>query len=258
MSDRIRAEAASDPPERAPEPAEEPREAPPPAPPPPAETPPEDPPPAGEVLPAVVQQRVDRLIRERYEAQRQLQEYQARFSEMERQRLPPGQVDLREQARAELREEFEAKIFNEQCNTLFAKGRDEYGAQMDEARDALNAVGWGSNRRALEALTQLRDGHRVYRALAQDLDNAARILSLSETARAVELARLEVRATNGSAGADPMTAPNDDAVTRAPDPIRPIGGTSRRSELPLDSPKMTMAEYIRRRDRDERKSRISR
>jgi hypothetical protein len=45
-------------------------------------------------------------------------------------------------------------------------------------------------------------------------------------------------------------------VSRVPAPVRPVGGNAARGVKPLD--KMSMAEFIRERDRTERRSRILR
>jgi len=268
MSDRIRldnydAAVADEPPEKpAPEPARE--EAAPPEP----QQQPEEPAaatteePAAEkpAAPTPEQQRIDRLTREKYEAQRQRDEYAAILAAQQRaqqnqqnvQYGQQGQHDpieaARQQGLQQAREEAVAARFNADCNTLFEKGQSEYG-DMTDAVSALNAVGYGARPDALMALTRLPDGHRIYRELAGDLDNAARILNLEPMAMAMEFARMsrgEAPAGNGAA------AP----VTRAPPPVRPVGGNAARAAKPLD--KMSMAEFIRERDRTERRSRILR
>jgi hypothetical protein len=247
--------------------AEEPLEKPAPeeAAPPEPQQPPEEPPaatteePAAEkpAAPTPEQQRIDRLTREKYEAQRQRDEYAAILAAQQRaqqnqQNVQYGQPDpieaARQQGLQQAREEAVAARFNADCNTLFEKGQSEYG-DMTDAVSALNAVGYGARPDALMALTRLPDGHRIYRELAGDLDNAARILNLEPMAMAMEFARMsrgEAPAGNGAA------AP----VTRAPPPVRPVGGNAARAAKPLD--KMSMAEFIRERDRTERRSRILR
>jgi len=60
---------------------------------------------------------------------------------------------------------------------------------------------------------------------------------------AMELARM-AHAHGQNGGAAPAAA----AVTRAPAPLRPVGGNSARPEKPLDQ--VSIGEFIRRRDRD--------
>lgn len=246
-------------PQRSPQEAPERREPEPAPSAPPAEPPP--PGPSGEPEEApkedanAIQKRMDRLNWEKHEAIRQrneaIAEHQRWLEQMQRQNQPPPSSDY-ERGRREAEEAQVAGEFNRACDNLFNRGVEEFGAEMGEARDRLLSVGYGPQRPdALAAITQLPDGHRVYRELAKDLDRAARILTLPPIPMAVELARLS--------SAD-VSQPNGEAVpvSRAPEPVRRIGGHSARSELPLDHPQMTVAEHIRRRDREERRSRIMR
>lgn len=157
--------------------------------------------------------------------------------------------------------------FNDKCDQLFIKGRDEFGAGMDDARQALNAVGWGGRPDALAALIQLPDGHRVYRQLAANLDNAARILTLPPMGIMMELARMSgveppiptaSTASTYQAGAAPDPNLQPPQVSQVPEPLRTVGGHSARPPQALNDPKMPLAEFFRRRDKEERRSRISR
>lgn len=209
------------------------------------------------------QRRIDQLTRDKYNAQRERDqirnEWQAFQEQQRRAQQPPPSSDY-ERGRREAYEERVNQDFTQACNTLFAKGVQEYGDEMGEARDRLNAVGWGNRPDALAAVTQLPDGHRVYRELARDLDNAARVLTLPPMAMAMELARMAGRETS-PANVSRETMDNGAGlppVSRAPEPTRSIGGNSRAPDRPLDHPQVSMAEFIRRRDREERRSRISR
>lgn len=276
MSSRIRSSegpgagvAASErrepPPEVVPPPAREPE--------PPAPSPPPDPhepepaehvdqPPAGEE-PDKAALRIRQLTREKYEAERRAREAEARWMQAQQPQRPvpqPGQSPADTAAEQRAYERFQAQqaeqAFAIKCNNLWDEGVREYGGdQMTEAKRALDAVGWGNDPYALQSLTELPDGHRIYRELAADLDNAARILRLPHDKRTIELAWLSARSRNESlTNREPEAAP----VTRAPEPIRPLGARSAARELPLDHPNLSIAEYIRRRDREERRSRISR
>lgn len=223
-----------------------------------------DQPPAGEA-PDKAELRIRQLTREKYEAERRAREAEQRWMQMQQPQRPvpqPGQSPADAAAEERAFQRFQAQqtdlAFAAKCNTLWDEGVREYGGdQMTEAKRALDAVGWGNDAYALQSLTDLPDGHRVYRALAADLDNAARILRLPHDKRTIELAWLSGRGrSNGapSREAEPEPLP----VSRAPEPIRPIGARSSPRELRLDDPNLSMAEYIRRRDREERRSRISR
>jgi hypothetical protein len=280
MSDRIRLEADAVAPPDEPKPAPaapEPRTAPPEpraAPEPPAEPkaaqePPEAP--EGDAEPEAetketddatesarkLQARVTRLNREKWEAKRDAAAAQARLDELQRayQAAQPPQpgappADAVELAKQQLRAEQAMREFNEACNRTAAAGRTEFGSTaFDEAIGALNAVGAGQRPDFLEAVTQIPDGHRLYPLLAADLDNAGRILALPPLRMAVELAKLALVAPTPAAEAN-GAAPSPSElppVSQAPPPIRPIRGVARNPN-PANE---TMAEFIKRRDKEE-------
>ena len=205
-----------------------------------------------------IQRRIDQLTRDRYEARRERDEARAQMAEwqrqQQRQQQPAGpEGEAEERAYQRFQQQRIEEDFNRQCNDLWQRGVDEYGQEMSEAKRGLDAVGWGNRPDALAALTALPDGHRVYRELAGDLDNAARILSLPPMRMAVELARMSRDAPQNAATVSRETnrEPLEGRRTRAPEPLRPVGGNSRRAEMRLDDPRMTIAEHIRQRDREQ-------
>ena len=215
----------------------------------------------GELSPEL-KKRLDRLTFEGHQARRERDEANARLAEWQRrqqaQQQPSPDQQAEERAYQRLQQERLQQDFDRDCNTLWQKGVDEYGDEMAEAKRGLDAVGWGNRPDALAALTSLPDGHRIYRELGADLDNAARILSLPPMRMAVELARLSGRDASNPLNASRETNrdQSEDRRSRAPQPLRPVGGNSARGERPLGE--VSMAEFIRRRDRDERGSRIRR
>lgn len=256
MSDRIRLDSGEDEPQRPPSTPAPEAEAPSPA---SAEAPES----SGEAseqpaeAAAELKARLDMLTRQKYELQRQRDEYAAMLARQQQQYADPryqqqASGDPIEVARAEGRQQAHEQViaqrFNEACNGLFQKGQEEFG-DMTEAVGALNAVGYGNRPDVLAALTKLPDGHRVYRELAGNLDNAARVLSMDPMEMALELARM----SHGNNNVARETAP---PVSRTPPPLRPVGGNASPARKPLE--KMSMAEFIRERDRTERRSRISR
>lgn len=202
---------------------------------------------------AARQKRFDRLTWEKHELKRQrddaIAEHNRWLEQMQRQTQPPPSNEY-QRGLMDAEQRRVAQTFNDACDRLFERGVQEFGPEMGEARDRLYSVGYNHQRPdVLAAITQLPDGHRVYRELARDLDRAAHILQLAPIPMAIALARLS--------SAEP-TSDRDAPVSRAREPVRRIGGHSGRSELPLDHPNMTVAEHIRRRDREERRSRIMR
>ena len=210
-------------------------------------------------------ERIDALTRQRYEAQREAAQIRQEWQRWQQQQQTPATPEQRarmEGYQARQQEEL-GRTFDQSCNDLYVKGRQEFGAEMDDAVAALRAVGWADRHDALAAVTRLENGHRVYRELARDLDKAARVLTLSPMDMAMELTRMAYDAGRPAASA-PQSVPDSDMarsvpeVSRAPEPVRHIGGRSTQAERPLDHPSVTMAEFIRRRDRDQRRSRIAR
>jgi hypothetical protein len=200
------------------------------------------------------QERIDALTREKWEARRDADARAQRLAELERPPPQPGQqADPVEVAKQQLRMEQARRDFDTACNKTFSAGKAEY-PDFDAAVTALQAVGAGQRYDFLGAITHLPEGHKVYRALASDLDNAARVLALPPMQMAVELARLEAKLAGSSQEPAPKSlAPAQMAhlgapVSNAPEPIRPIGGGSR--AVP-SLEKMSMAEFIKARDKEE-------
>lgn len=196
------------------------------------------------------QARIDALTREKWEARRDAEARAQRLAELERPAPQPGQEqDPVEVAKHQLRMEEGKRQFDAACNRVFAAGKTEF-PDFEQAVTALAAVGAGQRFDFLAAVTQLPEGHKVYRQLASNLDEAARVLALPPMQMAVELARMEARlAANGShePAAPKSLAP---PVSQAPAPIKPIGGGSR-AVLSAADPKVSMADFIRIRDKEE-------
>ena len=210
------------------------------------------------------QRRIDQLTRDKYAAQRERDQLRAEWQEFQRRQQPPpqpGQPD-RAQYERDVQQGIANRAFDQACNTLYARGREEYGAEMDDAVQALVAVGYGDIQQnpaaylALNELAESPNGHRLYRELAGDLENAARILRMPPNMIIREIARMEARLGEARTGEPP--AEPQAAVSGAPDPIRRIGGRSARPPHRLDDPNMNMSDWIRERDRQERRSRIAR
>lgn len=212
--------------------------------------------PEGEAKPASaddarkIQNRLRAEVRAKHEAMREAAAAKALLEDLQRRQAQqqPGQPagDAVEEAKRQLRAEQQQAAYNAACNKTFTAGKGEF-PDFEDAVGALNAVGAGNRTDFLTAITAIPDGHRVYHALAQDLDNAARVLSLHPLQMAVELARMSVAQPAGNALAGNGT-PEPPAVSNAPPPIRPLRGASR-GPLPLD--KVSMAEFIKQRDREE-------
>ena len=192
-------------------------------------------------------ERLDRLQREKYEARRDADLYRQQLEQIQRQIQQPQngqQGDAEQRAYQRLKAEHDEQAFNAACNSLFQKGSEEYGEFRADV-DRLNSVGAGNNRAFLQAVSNLPDGHRVYHTLAEDLDEAHRIMQLGQTdpvRMITELARMAV-APSGSAQEGKGQRP----VSQAPPPVRPVGGASRSRRME----DMPVADWIRERDKQE-------
>jgi hypothetical protein len=209
--------------------------------------------------PRSTEARIRRLTREKYEAEQRAQQAEMRWRQTQQPQAPQGGTPDEQRAYQRFQAQQAEYEFAQRCNGLWDKGIGEYGgSEMQEAKAALDAVGWGNTPDALWTLTELPDGHRIYRELASDLDNAARILRMPHDQRTIALTRMSRgAAAPAPAGTQAEQLRNLPPVSRAPEPHRPVGGTSARRELSLDDPKLSMAEFIRRRDREARRSKIA-
>ena len=106
--------------------------------------------------------------------------------------------------------------FNRQCNEVFRKGQQEYGGEFDDAVRSLNAVGYGNRPDALAAIAAMPEGHRVYRALASDLDDPA------ECDSSGHIAPVETRAAMSRATSDFPTSGSPASSVRFPIGTRPF------------------------------------
>lgn len=223
-------------------------------------------PPAPEPFPKEAQDRIDGLTRRFYEAKRLAEENERRAQIAESrlqapapqpQQIPygaPGEREAEQRGYQRRAAEETIKTFDDRCNDLYRRGREEFGEGMDDAVRSMQAVGWGNPQHAekLGMLLRMPDNHRVYRQLASNMDNAARLLSMDIPDLALELARM----SNGAAAPQPQPAPPAQ-VSRAPEPLRPIAGNAARPNKTYAQ--MTTAEFIRERDRrDAGSSRIRR
>lgn len=217
------------------------------------------------------QERTERRIRDatrrRYEAERErdvLRQQMAEIQAQQRAAQPPqpGQppADAVEEAKRQLRMEQEMRDFNARCNATADRGRAEYGdTAFKEAVDALNAVGAGNRKDFLDTVTEIPDGHRVYPALAADLDRAAEILRMPPPRMILELIKMASEAPQPSA--EPQGAAQEPApVSQAPPPIRPIRSGGTRPQSNSTDTKQSMSDWLRARDRElaGKNSRISR
>lgn len=212
-----------------------------------AEVPPAEPapaePPKSPGTPTWAQRRIDELTRQRHEAERRAQEYERRLQQLEQRQAPPESGDPAFTPPQPTGEEFDRRVqeavrqrqFDERCNAIADKGRQEF-ADFNERLGAFQALG-GIPPALVEAVVEAapEDGHKILYNLGGNLDEAYRISRLSPAQMGAAVAKL--------AGAAP--APR---VSRAPEPApRPRGVGDPPSKSPDDMP---ISEWMALRERE--------
>ena len=112
---------------------------------------------------------------------------------------------------AQIRAETEATLkFEAAANDVMSKGRGEY-KDFDETLRNFNNLG-PVDPTAVAAAFETGAGHRVLYAMAQDLNEAQRILALPPTKMAIEMERI----------AQKTAPPPPGQISKAPAPINPL------------------------------------
>ncbi|WP_315809449.1 hypothetical protein [Pseudomonas sp. C9-3] len=148
--------------------------------------------------------------------------------------LPQQQQDTRD-PQALAQQIVQQQAFDARCNDAYAQGKAEF-SDFDERIQNLTLLGQ-LDPGFLDAVTSMEKPHVILHALAGDLDNAARILSLSPVAQGRELERLAQKA------AAPKTTP----VSSAPAPITPVGGSAK---VETDPSKMSTKDWMAWREKN--------
>lgn len=154
--------------------------------------------------------------------------------------------DIRKQARAEIEAEAATKAFNQRADEVYQAGVNAF-PDFKESIGELQMIGVLSPERPefLAAVMETDSPEKVLNHLGQDVDEAARLAKLPPIKQAVELAKLAVK-LNTPAPKPPKP------VSRAPEPIAPITGTTQRNFDPLnedDARQMTDAEWAEAMDK---------
>lgn len=168
-----------------------------------------------------VQRRIDQLTREKHEEKRQREAAEARLREIQPPQERTGEPMTADQIRAEARRIVQQERFDEACNKVFDAGKSKFGAEWDASLKTFQLLG-GAPQEFLEAVTSMDHGHAVLHALGQDPETAERVLSLPPLRMALELARIEAKASSSET---PKTQ-----VSKAPAPITPVSGKSAPAE----------------------------
>lgn len=110
------------------------------------------------------------------------------------------------------------RSFDKACNDVAAAGKEEY-EDFDKALRNFQMLG-GIPTPLLEVITEMPNAHKVLYNLGKDPDLAERVVKMSPTKQALELARLE----------QSLSKPVNKEVSKAPAPVKPIDAASRSAE----------------------------
>lgn len=196
------------------------------------------------------QQRINDMTREKYEKDRII-EAERRQKEIlmeENARLKAGgasPADTTTVAPASSEAEIERRAneraaniaiqtrYNERCNEVYHSGKSDFPDFEDALKNLsmVGAVGENANVAFLQTVSEMPEAHKILHHLGNNLDEAARLVSLPPLKMAVEIARIEAGLGKGK------------PVSSAPAPLKPIDGKGK-SERSLHDPKLSMDEFL--------------
>lgn len=182
--------------------------------------------------------RIGEVTREKYEAKREAEEarQQAEHFRQQLERLQSGEtyeeqpVDVKALARQEATKMLEEKRFNDACNKTYQQGKSEF-ENFDESVKNLQMV--GVPRDFLALVSESEVGAKLIDHLGGNLEKADEIAKLPPLQMARALTKLEFE----------LSQPKPKPVSKAPAPIKPVGGNASDSGLRDDLP---IEEWMRR------------
>lgn len=125
----------------------------------------------------------------------------------------PGTAEFKALVNTEAQKVAAAQKFTADCNSIFEAGEKAHGEDFKEAVTNLNALGLMSEQ-VVEAAMATGSAADVLHFLGTDVDEAARITSLSPIHMAAELTKL----------AGKISVREAPEISKTPAPIRPVGG----------------------------------
>lgn len=125
----------------------------------------------------------------------------------------PGSAEFKALVNTEAQKVAAAQKFTADCNSIFEAGEKAHGEDFKEAVTNLNALGLMSEQ-VVEAAMATGSAADVLHFLGTDVDEAARITSLSPIHMAAELTKL----------AGKISVREAPEISKTPAPIKPLGG----------------------------------
>lgn len=205
--------------------------------------PPAEPDPKPRVVHNAFQSRIDKLTREKHDLAREKAALEIRLAQATQPAVadpapiepvpatparpaaaPAPDVDTLINQRAQ--QLYQERLHQERVNSVLSAGNTEYKDFTDRCNVVAN-LGGADRPDFMQIVTDpsiVPDGHKIIAALAENPDDAARILSLPTVAMSAELARYAERVAK--------PAPKAPAISKVPAPIKPISGTATASDEP--------------------------
>lgn len=182
-----------------------------------------------------MQARIDELTREKFAERRAREAIETRLRAIEAGEateteqpavLPEAEIERRAEVKAEAKAA--EKSFADACNAVYDKGVDAHGEEFKEALVNFQTLVGEGFRSITNIALATDDPAKVILELGRDPEEAERILKLPAARMAIEMDRL---ARGRAKPAKP--------VSKAPAPIRPVGGTGSgtdpmRDDAPMD------------------------
>lgn len=162
--------------------------------------------------------RIDQLTWEKNEERRKREALEAQLNQKplegeDGKQLSQADVDrIAEQKAKQIAAQ---QSFNQKCNATAEAGKDKYN-DFDDAIAILGQVGLSSPQ-FLDIATDLPNSHEILYHLGKNPDEAERLLNLTPTKQAMELARLEAKLS---------VAPVQKQISKVAAPIKPLGGNT--------------------------------
>lgn len=182
------------------------------------------------------QTRIDELTRARRDAERKAAEAEAKAQVLEASQAKPDQPitslnreQYQKDVAAEAQRQIQQQTYATRSRSWLDAGVKEYGMEdFNQRCDMVAAMGAADRPEFMQMILDpdlVPDGHKVVAQLAENPDEAQRILSLDSPVKmAAALTRFAMTAQ-----------PEKRQVSNAPKPISPIGGTAKASGAPSDN-----------------------
>lgn len=204
--------------------------------------------------PEWAQRKIDKLTAQKYQVRAEKQLLERELAEL-RAKLNPEQTseptlkpeDIDRLAEEKAAKRIAAQQFNEKCNSLVEHGRKEFKDDFEQAIKTLGMMGalfeGNEPTEFAQLVTECDAPHKVLHYLGTNPEEAERILALPSRSQARAIGLLEAR----------LAQKPEPSVSKAPEPIKPVGSRSSSSALPSDED--DMATWIKKEEARMRKQR---